>query len=673
MAYRDVDVIVSEDAFLPLEAALTLRKAGWQFFCILRDPVGRASSYAAEKRRWHGWSLAQAIEETQSYMNDRSYVRVLLGLGPQDSVSEKQALLAHDMLEQVFSIVISQDLLNDSLPLILKELDLDLTITERANKSERNYSVDFTPFSSLVQLDSRLFWKWDERSRDNLKKNSSWKRKGIVVIVSWFNDGGVPLTGVRDELERRGYSVSFYGLLHKGALNGLYEGVSKADCVIFWNWDIKDSVLHDLRRALPNQKWVLYNWDEPHATFVLNRMRQKRLLFDAALISAEAPVPIYVAVTKVVRFLAPPFDPSTTFYSPSPEYSRCDVCFALTTTYEDLVPKAPVSRKRFLDLLVDEVVKGRSNVSLCIFGSDRIARIVPRPFFMGILQHRDRGKVFSSCKVNVNLHAHHGFGGSYVNERTVDILGAGGLLFTDYTGLDYIRNGSECVLMRSFDEREIVKQLVGLVKDIHDNPKRYLEIRENGSSVAYRKFSTREWVDSFLDLYEIEMRSHKAYQERPCIWKVGSESFFPLTILLKPVDLTERPCYYNISVKDKIVADFSETGHCFFSGEATRLYVTRNCTVCVTPCIASNIYVGKANLTCSTFRESYFDITYYIGLSHSPNPAQVLQELVRITKKVVGLIVTDVAVSRIPIGCKRVGLARNCDTVMLSCDGPSAD
>jgi spore maturation protein CgeB len=124
---------------------------------------------------------------------------------------------------------------------------------------------------------------------------------------------------------------------------------------------------------------------------------------------------------------------------------------------------------------------------MALFGSEQIGREFP-DHFRGPILYETNGKAFATAKISLNLHVTGGFSGWYANARTTEILGSGGLLLTDDVAEGPVTHMKECVILRSREPAEVVKQ----VKAILASYNLYLGIKERGKKLASTSFSADE-------------------------------------------------------------------------------------------------------------------------------------------------------------------------------------
>lgn len=106
---------------------------------------------------------------------------------------------------------------------------------------------------------------------------------------------------------------------------------------------------------------------------------------------------------------------------------KCDVMFACTNLYEsaDVFPRQRINRRKLLDAL-----DAHPTVNLHLYGPNRFKTLYPRSY-QGELAYADTYAAVRTARICINTHVtSHGVQ-EYMNERTVVVLGCGGLLLTD--------------------------------------------------------------------------------------------------------------------------------------------------------------------------------------------------------------------------------------------------
>lgn len=174
-------------------------------------------------------------------------------------------------------------------------------------------------------------------------------------------------------------------------------------------------------------------------------------------------------------------------YPVEDEEYKCDVSAVITNLYTDGIwdlNKQKINRKELLDQLYED-----KSINLKIYGLPNIESHYPDSYVRQI-PYKECHKVFSNSKINLCVHAISI--DNYLSERAPQIIGSGGLLYTDNEiGLDFIP-GEDYVLVNSDPYQQI--------KDLLQSESEIKRISQNG----YSKKSSINW-NQLLNLIFAEL------------------------------------------------------------------------------------------------------------------------------------------------------------------------
>jgi hypothetical protein len=204
------------------------------------------------------------------------------------------------------------------------------------------------------------------------------------------------------------------------------------DVVFWWNWDtpnIQPYALAEIRKSLPkDQTWCLFNWDDPHVwSRNAPEIRKQRIsklaeLLDLVYTTGSSTIAKYQkAGAKIVRFAMVPYSDIFHHFDPDPKYA-CDINFVATNYYDDFEGLSSSRRA------IVEALTAAKDIDTAIYGLDP-GRSENRDAFKGPIRFEINRKVFSSCKLTLNLLVapaeECGAKFSFTNDRLVAAMASG--------------------------------------------------------------------------------------------------------------------------------------------------------------------------------------------------------------------------------------------------------
>lgn len=264
------------------------------------------------------------------------------------------------------------------------------------------------------------------------------------------------------------------------------------DIILWWYIGIPTSDMEQIVKANPKIKNIFFNWDEPLNWEPCDLQNKAKLLDQVFVCCAEKLDDYRRFGTEEAHLLFPGYDPNihNMILDENPndvEQFGCDISIVCTNLYENpgQFPNQYVNRKE----LVDNIYKNRLKYGYTfhIYGPEKFRDMYPDSY-KGYIPYEDTNKVFNYSKINICTHVHNNRY-KYLNERTLMILGSGGLLFVDsISGLDELLiPDKECIVI---DKDRYVEQIV----DIVDNYDDYYIIRHRGYKKG-KQYTWRAWAE----------------------------------------------------------------------------------------------------------------------------------------------------------------------------------
>jgi hypothetical protein len=197
--------------------------------------------------------------------------------------------------------------------------------------------------------------------------------------------------------------------------------------VILWWYLPNVDCLKHIYNLHKDRLHTMFNWDDPFVWDIQTHTKidKKSKFFDIAFISCEHSINNYISNgTPEAYRLYPGYDPSVNFPKNNTEF-KYDVSIGITNLYEDknFYKDQIINRKEFIDNLTSI-----TNLKIAIYGPEKLRSLYPNNY-IGFVNYDKLNDVFNDSKLNISLHVCNK--DKYINERTILILGSGGLLFVD--------------------------------------------------------------------------------------------------------------------------------------------------------------------------------------------------------------------------------------------------
>jgi len=320
-----------------------------------------------------------------------------------------------------------------------------------------------------------------------------------ILFVSYYGPKD-SLIYAANALERAGYEVADYPLFRfahdqydkkRNYLRHFHESLLEEDpdVIVWWYIGIPAKNMGFIHKLHEHRYHIFFNWDDPFCWSNLElQLADKVKNFDLAAVTCESSRQRYLDHgTKEYLYLLPGHDPKV--HQPPPEKNYvCDVLMCCTNLYEskEMFPDQWTSRAKLV-----EALDAHPDIVLHLYGPESFAKRFPNSY-QGFLAYKDNSEKFGNARINLCTHVTCQ-GDGYLNERTITIMGSGGLLLVDpVKGLERnIQAGIECLVMESADTDAIVAQ----IEDILKTPEEQLDlIRFKGHQLALDKFTWDHWA-----------------------------------------------------------------------------------------------------------------------------------------------------------------------------------
>jgi hypothetical protein len=276
---------------------------------------------------------------------------------------------------------------------------------------------------------------------------------------------------------------------------------TKPDVILWWYINIPSDDMNYIVNQSKECKNIFYNWDDPN-NLVDCDLQGKSVNFDAVFTCCKESIELYLEWgAKKAIYNLPGYNPDIhhMIVKDDPkdiDFYDCDISISCTNLYEHGFPEQYINRK----LLIDTIYKNQSEYEykFHIYGPEFLKNMYPLSY-KGFINYNDTNKIFNYSKINICSHT-YATKEAYFNERTVLILGSGGLLFIDpIKGCEVLLNEEQCVFMNK-DVETIPKQ----IKTILDNYDDYFVKRYNGSLLS-KNYTWNKWAEVIYNEFLSEL------------------------------------------------------------------------------------------------------------------------------------------------------------------------
>ena len=315
--------------------------------------------------------------------------------------------------------------------------------------------------------------------------------KKITIICYYELKDALASAG--QALEDLGYQINSYPLFQtihdvNDKMENYFEKFddfltrTKPDIILWWYFYILVNDLRKIKGKHPDIYHIFFNWDDPYSWAGDSHLPEKCQFLDLAVITCKETLDCYTKNgAKKAIFCPPGYDPKINFRQSVDNKYKCDLSFCCTNLYQDKkhFPDQVINRKK----LIDELVKD-SEINFHLYGPDFLSKIYPN-HYKGLVVYKDLNKLFNSSKINLCTHVVSNKDG-YINERTVLVLGSGGLLLVDQVkGLDDIIP-TDCFIF--LDTENYVTQIKKILNSDYDS------VRINAENFARDNLTWKHWA-----------------------------------------------------------------------------------------------------------------------------------------------------------------------------------
>lgn len=268
---------------------------------------------------------------------------------------------------------------------------------------------------------------------------------------------------------------------------------SNIDVILWWYFAIPTC---DMKMIIQNNigvKNIMFNWDEPYNWFD-NDIKNKAQFFDIVFVTCAERLDDYIKYgTKKAILQFPGYDSkfhNIILHDVQSDYEKysCDISMCCTNLYnnDNLYPNQYIKRKTLIDKIYENQEK--YNYSFKIYGPEHLKTYYPKSY-SGYVKYENTNKVYNYSKINICTHVQCDTY-KYLNERTITILGSGGLLLIDRVkGIEELLIPDvECVIL---DKDKYMEQIL----EILQNYDKYLIIRHNGY-LKSKIYTWNKWAEN---------------------------------------------------------------------------------------------------------------------------------------------------------------------------------
>lgn len=271
----------------------------------------------------------------------------------------------------------------------------------------------------------------------------------------------------------------------------LYSGGDPPHVILWWNFNIEAHEIQLIKKINNSIIHIFYSWDDPYWVELQNQKENKNeslKFIDIAYSCCNKSLKFYFdSGVKYAYYTKPGFDPKIHFPTETNTKSYdCDISIICTNLYNSPNDNGKcINRLGFLNQIIKD-----GSIKLNIYGPENFKKMFPRNYVSSVT-FADTCKVFNKSKINICTHARQKSGDMYINERTCQILGAGGLLYIDnVAGLDKILDiNSECVVINESDHVNQIKKILGSYSEFE-------VIKKKGYERAMKDLTWDIWAET---------------------------------------------------------------------------------------------------------------------------------------------------------------------------------
>jgi hypothetical protein len=261
--------------------------------------------------------------------------------------------------------------------------------------------------------------------------------------------------------------------------------INNPDTILWWYFGIPTENMKLI--CGKSTKHIMFNWDEPY-NWNLNDIENKAHLFNSVFLCSSEKFDEYKKYgTKNAHLLYPGYD-SNIYYPTNIDY-KCDISICCTNLYINY-PNQFIDRKVLIDAIYENQEKYQ--YVFHIYGPKSFQTLYPKSY-QGYAKYNDGNIIYNSSRINLSTHVQSN-AKKYLNERTINILGAGGLLLVDRTtDIEDVLEGG-CIFIK---KEGYIEQIVEILKN-YDN---YKNIKERGYEIS-KLYTWDKWAEHIRDNIE---------------------------------------------------------------------------------------------------------------------------------------------------------------------------
>lgn len=309
--------------------------------------------------------------------------------------------------------------------------------------------------------------------------------------------------------------------------NSIITSDKKPDIVLWWCF-LYDRHVFSKITSETNTMNIFYSWDDPYRIESLVNDHVYEMM-DVCYTCCDHSKSFYeINGCKNVYYAAPGFDPSVHYPDevPDPKY-ECDISIVCTNLYDKTNHTGfNVNRK----ILLDEIYK-QADIKLHVYGSSFLAELYPE-CYKGFIPFDKTYKVFSNSKICLNTHVRRN-GGKYINERTCQIMGSGGLLLIDdINRLDELMDRyKDCVILNEVNPVQQIRYIL----DNYDN---YTQVRKNGYEHAMKNLTWDTWAEIVNGGIESKKSSAFVLRKQIITYEIDNNVISKLQIICRLINIS---------------------------------------------------------------------------------------------------------------------------------------
>lgn len=329
-----------------------------------------------------------------------------------------------------------------------------------------------------------------------------------ILIIAYYNLNNA-LKHAADALIQNDIEVDSFPLFkyHKDAISKVdnydellinYINMHQPDYILWWYVNIPTYMFKNIISNIKKINHFLFNWDDPYNRYDCDLINKAKY-FDIVYVTSEYNLDYYTNNgTHKAIYLLPGYNPLIHYpidSNPIDFYSLknsnpyiCDISFCCTNLYDDnTYDNQYINRKKLIDDLYE--AQQKCNFKLNLYGT-KVLNIYPLSY-KGYVPYDETNMVYNCSKINLCTHVQQN-AYKYINERTIQILGSGGLLLIDKVdGLEQILTPDEdCIIL---DKNNYVEQIINILKN-YDN---YTYIKHNGHNKSLQ-YTWNEWAKEIV-------------------------------------------------------------------------------------------------------------------------------------------------------------------------------